>query len=185
MGYVTKAEWQAGMKALNVDSAEKLVKAVARLEDDMKDMAVFRDFYIWLFTFAKDSEQRNLEIDAAKALWLLALPSSRYPTVSKFLAFLDEARPLKVINKDQWRSLLDFLVMVPGDFSNYDDSNACRCPIGARARTWSLAQGSGQAQRRPRGARLLTVRSYCRNQGQRCLISLWHGPANRRHEMYR
>lgn len=51
------------------------------------------------------------------------LLSDKFPVVNEFVTFLQEKRPAKVINRDQWQSFLEF---VSSDISNYDESSACK-----------------------------------------------------------
>lgn len=55
-------------------------------------------------------------------LWTMLL-SETYPVVNEFVTFLQEKRPVKVINRDQWQSFLEF---VSTDISEYDESSACK-----------------------------------------------------------
>jgi hypothetical protein len=47
----------------------------------------------------------------------------KLPIVHEFVAFLQEKRPVKVINRDQWQSFIEF---ASSDISNYDESSACK-----------------------------------------------------------
>ncbi|ORE04667.1 hypothetical protein BCV72DRAFT_210892, partial [Rhizopus microsporus var. microsporus] len=57
--------------------------------------------------------------NVAIALWQVLLVN-KYPIVKPFIQFLQEKKPVKVINKDQWRSLLEFGKNIPEDLSGYD-----------------------------------------------------------------
>lgn len=50
------------------------------------------------------------------------LLGERFPMVHEFVAFLQEKKPVRVINRDQWQSFLEFAA---SDISNYDESSAC------------------------------------------------------------
>ncbi|KAJ1944129.1 DCN1-like protein 5, partial [Linderina macrospora] len=55
----------------------------------------------------------------------LQLIAAHIPVVAKFVGFLgDEACKTKVINKDQWSSLLELSRSLRPDMSNYDDNGA-------------------------------------------------------------
>lgn len=51
------------------------------------------------------------------------LLAERFPIVHDFVTFLQEKKPVRVINRDQWQSFLEF---VASDISNYDESSACK-----------------------------------------------------------
>ncbi|KAI8636909.1 Cullin binding-domain-containing protein, partial [Parasitella parasitica] len=59
----------------------------------------------------------------ATALWRLLL-EHEYPISKSFVQFVQEKKPVKVINKDQWSSLLDFCKAVPQDLSTYDSTSS-------------------------------------------------------------
>jgi hypothetical protein len=51
------------------------------------------------------------------------LLSDKFPIVNDFVTFIQENRPVKVINRDQWQSFLEF---ASSDIANYDESSACK-----------------------------------------------------------
>ncbi|EIE85294.1 hypothetical protein RO3G_10004 [Rhizopus delemar RA 99-880] len=63
--------------------------------------------------FMKDSKQ------VAVALWQVIL-ADKYPIIKSFMQFIEEKKPIKVINKDQWASMLDLCKTIPEDLSGYD-----------------------------------------------------------------
>jgi hypothetical protein len=58
-------------------------------------------------------------------MWKLLL-GSQSPQVDPFIAFLNERQPVKVINRDQWQSFLEFATTVSEDFHDYDEMSACK-----------------------------------------------------------
>ncbi|KAG9068586.1 DCN1-like protein 5 [Linnemannia hyalina] len=94
MPIFTKDEWAKGMKKLEVDSTERFKAKLPDLVEKLKDPAHFKEFYRYIFMFAKDSEQKCMPVDVKK--------------------------PIKVINKDQWYNFLDFSDTISEDLSNYD-----------------------------------------------------------------
>ncbi|KAI9271492.1 Cullin binding-domain-containing protein [Phascolomyces articulosus] len=141
MGYFTKDEWMTGMKELGIhesakgnhfqtflyriDSPEKMKNMVSQWSQSIKDDVIFKKLYLFTFGFAKTTGQKSMDVDVAMALWPLMLDSSAYPLIPSFIEFLRTEKPVKVINKDQWSSLLDFCRSVPDDLSNYDSSSSC------------------------------------------------------------
>jgi hypothetical protein len=80
------------------------------------------------------------------------LLSSQFPIVFEFVRFLQEKTPVKVINRDQWQSFLEF---ASSDLSNYDESSACKFRIASE---WN---------------KILII--CIANQGQSYLMSLLNG----------
>ncbi|KAI9314795.1 Cullin binding-domain-containing protein, partial [Dichotomocladium elegans] len=66
---------------------------------------------------------RSLKKVIAMALWTMML-EPRYPLVSEFNTYLKEVQPVRVINKDQWQSFLEFLTTMTPDLSLYDETSA-------------------------------------------------------------
>ncbi|KAG0225797.1 DCN1-like protein 5 [Actinomortierella wolfii] len=118
----TEDEWMKGMKKLGVDSSAKLKDKLPGLVAKLKEPQEFKDFYRFVFMFVKDSEQKCMPIDTAISILGTVIGDRRH--VKQFLEFLEEKRPVKVINKDQWYSLLDFTESVAEDFSDYDEANS-------------------------------------------------------------
>ncbi|KAG0260803.1 DCN1-like protein 4 [Actinomortierella ambigua] len=115
-------EWTKGMKKLEVDSSKKLKVRLQELVTKLKEPQEFKGFYRYVFMFVKDSEQKCMAIDTAIGILGTVLGDRRH--VKSFLEFLEEKRPIKVINRDQWYSLLDFTESVAEDFSDYDETNS-------------------------------------------------------------
>ncbi|ORE04627.1 hypothetical protein BCV72DRAFT_210919 [Rhizopus microsporus var. microsporus] len=84
--------------------------------------------YKYTFSYAKNKDQKCMEIETAVVVWTMLL-GDRFPIVHEFVTFLQEKKPAKVINRDQWQSFLDF---VSTDLSNYDESSACKSMMTKR-----------------------------------------------------
>ncbi|ORZ17089.1 Cullin binding-domain-containing protein, partial [Absidia repens] len=65
----------------------------------------------------------RMDVDVALALWRLLLDENSNH-ISSFLEFIRVTKPVKVINKDQWSSLLDFIRTVPNDLEGYDSTSS-------------------------------------------------------------
>ncbi|KAF8932738.1 DCN1-like protein 5 [Dissophora ornata] len=65
MPIFTKEEWTKGMKILGVDSAEKLKAKMPTLVERLKNPQQFKEFYRYIFMFAKDSEQKCMPLEAS------------------------------------------------------------------------------------------------------------------------
>ncbi|TPX56310.1 hypothetical protein PhCBS80983_g04633 [Powellomyces hirtus] len=159
MGFFKKNEWLDGMKQLNVDSMEGLkthLDSFRRIHDSPQQ---FKDLYLFAFSFAKEGDQKSLGIDhgtqllprvrydenrarafgpqadpePAKAMWQLLCPPAKFAHIDSFLQFLETKQPVKVINKDQWRSFLEFSNSVHGDLTGYDETSAYTLFLSALA----------------------------------------------------
>ncbi|KAI8369255.1 potentiating neddylation domain-containing protein [Radiomyces spectabilis] len=123
MGYFTKEEWMNGMKQLGVDSADKLKQLIPSFELALADPVLLKKFYLFTFPYAKTTGQKSMDVDVAIALWQVIF-ADRYPHIPAFIQFLQEVKPVRVINKDQWSSLFDYIRSVPEDLTGYDSSSS-------------------------------------------------------------
>ncbi|KAL1918731.1 uncharacterized protein VTP21DRAFT_2753 [Calcarisporiella thermophila] len=124
MGQFTKMEWLNGMRGLKVDSVEKLKAKLSELERLLVDQVQFKEFYKFIFGFARDRGQKSMSVETAVTMWSSLLEGNKYPHVKHFSQFLEEKKPLKVVNKDQWVSFYDFVTSVGTDLSEWDEMGA-------------------------------------------------------------
>ncbi|EIE81618.1 hypothetical protein RO3G_06323 [Rhizopus delemar RA 99-880] len=122
MGYITMEEWNHGMKESNESKLKKELNSLEKLVE--KDESLFKKIYLYTFPYAKSEGQKSMQTEVAVALWQILLVN-RYPIVQSFIQFIEEKKPVKVINKDQWASLLDFCKSIPEDLSGYDAVSSC------------------------------------------------------------
>ncbi|KAG1049541.1 hypothetical protein G6F46_008908 [Rhizopus delemar] len=120
MGYITKQEWMSGMKELGTDSIEKLKAKRPEFDKVFQDTEQFKQMYRYTFNYVKNKDQKCMDTETAVILWTMLL-GDRFPVVHEFASFIQEKAPVKVINRDQWNSFLDF---VSTDLSSYDESSA-------------------------------------------------------------
>ncbi|CDS05733.1 hypothetical protein LRAMOSA08261 [Lichtheimia ramosa] len=123
MGYITENEWMQGMRELGTDSLEKLQAKRPELENALNDAEQMKDMYRYTFGYAKNKDQKCMDVEVASALWSMLL-GSKFPIVNDFLTFLQEKCPVRVVNRDQWQSFLEFAATVSPDLSEYDETSA-------------------------------------------------------------
>ncbi|KAG1145383.1 hypothetical protein G6F37_002780 [Rhizopus arrhizus] len=118
MGYITIEEWSKFMK--DIDSVDKLKTTLLTLQKQVEDDEdLFKKLYVYAFLYAKSQDQKSIDVEVAVALWQVIL-ADKYPIIKSFMQFVEEKKPIKVINKDQWASMLDLCKTVPEDLSGYD-----------------------------------------------------------------
>ncbi|KAG2236955.1 Cullin binding-domain-containing protein [Thamnidium elegans] len=125
MGYITWEEWLNTMKSdLYFEDDDRFSLAVLDWERSiMNDEEEYKQFYLFTFNYAKSNGQKSMDIETATALWHIIL-EAKYPIVKSFIEFVQVVKPVKVINKDQWSSMLDFCKAVPEDLQNYDSTSS-------------------------------------------------------------
>ncbi|GFR96155.1 DCN1-like protein [Elysia marginata] len=122
MGFFTKEEWMKGMTELQCDTIEKLQNRLEYLRALLNDPPTFKNVYRFAFDFARDKDQRSMDMDTAKAMLSLVL-GKNWPLFTYFHQFLEQSK-LKVINKDQWCNILEFSRAIQPDLENYDEDGA-------------------------------------------------------------
>ncbi|OWF37257.1 DCN1-like protein 5 [Mizuhopecten yessoensis] len=122
MGFFTKAEWLKGMTELQCDCQSKLQMQLDYLRSVLDDQTQFKGIYRYAFDFARDKDQRSMDIDTAKAMLALVL-GKHWSLFGSFHQFLEQSK-YKVINKDQWCNILEFSRTILPDLSNYDEDGA-------------------------------------------------------------
>lgn len=122
MGFFTQDEWLRGLSELQCDSVTKLQSRLDHLRCLLNDQNHFKAIYRYAYDFARDKDQRSMDMETAKAMLGLLLGKhwSLYP---HFGHFLDQSK-YKVINKDQWCNILEFSRTIHNDLTNYDVDGA-------------------------------------------------------------
>ncbi|KAI9265304.1 Cullin binding-domain-containing protein [Helicostylum pulchrum] len=127
MGYITWEEWLSVMKPeLYFEEDGRFALAVLEWERSiMSNEEEYKQFYLFSFNYAKSNGQKSMDIETATAIWHIIL-EKKYPIVKSFIEFVQVVKPVQVINKDQWSSMLDFCKAVPEDLQNYDSTSSCK-----------------------------------------------------------
>lgn len=122
MGFFTSEEWMKGMTELQCDTITKLQNRLDYLKAMLNDPSTFKNIYRYAFDFARDKDQRSMDMDTAKEMLTLVL-GKNWSLFTYFHQFLEQAK-YKVINKDQWCNILEFSRAIHSDLSNYDEDGA-------------------------------------------------------------
>jgi len=118
----SQKEFVDGMERLRADDIKKLKKVLPKAEQDLEDPRQFRDFYLFTFNFAKNPNQKSLELDLALAYWGIVL-KGRFKHLDMWIQYVQDNHK-RAITKDTWTLLLDFSNQINGAFTNYDDEGA-------------------------------------------------------------
>ena len=107
MGYFKLIEWKSGMTSLECDSTPKLKEKLEHLRALIHDAPTFKKIYRYAYDFSRDKNQKSLEMDTGKAMLQLLLVHVWCITPA-YVQFLEQSN-YKIINRDQWNSLLEFI----------------------------------------------------------------------------
>ena len=123
MGFFTLNEWLKGLTDLQCDSIYKVQQKMDYLRNLLNDPHIFKAIYRYAYDFARDKDQRSMDMETARVMLQLLL-GRHWCLFSQFAKFLDQSK-YKVINKDQWSNILEFSRTINSDMSNYDLDGAC------------------------------------------------------------
>lgn len=118
----TREEFFRGFQELNVDSVDRLKEKLHVIDNDLKDMTKFKDFYQFTFNYAKDpgelcssvlsffvinhvlifAGQKGLDLDMAIAYWRIVM-QGRFKFLEEWCRFL---------------TVSSFFVLIPSQFLN-------------------------------------------------------------------
>lgn len=122
MGFFTLQEWLRGLTDLQCDTPQKLQGKMELLRSFLDDPVTFKSIYRYAYDFARDKDQRSMDIDTGKAMLQLLL-GKHWSLYSSFHQFIEQSK-YRVINKDQWFNILEFSRSICNDLSNYDEDGA-------------------------------------------------------------
>ncbi|KAJ7410472.1 hypothetical protein WISP_108244 [Willisornis vidua] len=102
MGYFTLQEWLKGMTSLQCDTTEKLRNSLDYLRSLLNEPTNFKLIYRYAFDFAREKDQRSLDINTAKCMLglLLGKTWSLFPVFHQFLEGSKSADETKLEVKD-------------------------------------------------------------------------------------
>ncbi|XP_064481790.1 DCN1-like protein 5 isoform X2 [Ornithodoros turicata] len=122
MGFFTEQEWVQGLTDLQCDTIQKIQSRLEYLRSLLNDPNHFKSIYRYAYDFAREKDQRSMDIDTAKAMLQLLL-GKHWALCLSFHVFLEQSK-YRVINKDQWCNVLEFSRTIKPDLSNYDEDGA-------------------------------------------------------------
>ena len=128
-GEVTRKEFIDGWSALSADTLDKMKAEVARITASLGDKKSFREFYIWLFNFVKETpDRKSIDLDAAMELWTYTFSPKfvfPWPLIDEWLEFCKSNRTkMQLVSIDTWQQTLEFAREVKPDLSNWDADGA-------------------------------------------------------------
>eukprot|EP01121_Diplochlamys_sp_Union-15-3_P017672 TRINITY_DN6271_c0_g1_i1.p1 TRINITY_DN6271_c0_g1~~TRINITY_DN6271_c0_g1_i1.p1 ORF type:complete len:248 (-),score=36.42 TRINITY_DN6271_c0_g1_i1:32-775(-) len=122
LGEYTKKEIFTGFRSLRCKSMADLKNKVNTMKAEVHDDKKFREFYLFLFSHAKNPDAKVLDLDMAIEIWKMIF-KERFTFLDLWITFLKEEYK-KAISKDTWNLLYDFAKSINPTMSNHDDGEA-------------------------------------------------------------
>ncbi|XP_025075398.1 DCN1-like protein 5 isoform X1 [Pogonomyrmex barbatus] len=150
MGFFTLSEWLKGFTELQCDSISKIQQKLEQLRNQLNDSYTFKGIYRYAYDFARDKDQRSMDMETARVMLQLLL-GKHWPLFTQFAQFLDQSK-YKVINKDQWCNILEFSRTINHDLSNYDLDGAWPVMLDEFVEWLKIQRGEGPSSIEARGS---------------------------------
>ncbi|XP_014479682.1 PREDICTED: DCN1-like protein 5 isoform X2 [Dinoponera quadriceps] len=150
MGFFTLSEWLKGFSELQCDSISKVQQKLEYLRNQLNDPHTFKGIYRYAYDFARDKDQRSMDMETARVMLQLLL-GKHWPLFTQFAQFLDQSK-YKVINKDQWCNILEFSRTINHDLSNYDLDGAWPVMLDEFVEWLKLQRGEDALSTEARGS---------------------------------
>jgi len=124
MGYFERAEWRVGLARLGTAEPAGMAKTLGQFHKDLGHSDMFKDFFRYAFGYClTEPRQKSIDLETASAmLRIVAGDSQHTEDICEFLTSGQEEA--KVINLDQWMSILEFNMKIDANYANYDDTKA-------------------------------------------------------------
>ncbi|KAH8041638.1 hypothetical protein HPB51_017083 [Rhipicephalus microplus] len=90
MGFFSEEEWLHGLSSLQCDTIQKIQGKLDYLKSLLNDQNHFKSIYRYAYDFARDKDQRSMDMATAKAMLQLLL-GKHWPLCASFHQFLERA----------------------------------------------------------------------------------------------
>jgi DCN1-like protein 1/2 len=119
----TREEFHQGLRELGSDTLDKIRSRLFQVEQEtLREPAKFRDLYIFSFSYAKNPNQKGIELEMAVPYWNILL-QGRFQLLPLWTQFVTDQHK-RPIPRDTWILLLDFSLSISPDLTNYDEEGA-------------------------------------------------------------
>lgn len=126
MGLIQRKEFVEGFTNQGCSTIADVKTVVKGKITSLGTDSQFKQFYRWVFQHVKEDEKKKtIPTNLAIQLWKIVLGSKQkdLPLLEKWLLWCEKSEDFKVVNKDIWEQVYDFLKETK-DLKSYDDSGA-------------------------------------------------------------
>jgi len=131
-GEFKRNEFLKGWSAMGIYSEEKMKAKAKELIKSLKNRETFKEFYQWLFNFAKENQDlKTIDAEVAVDMWNTVM-KDQWPLTSQWCRFIQgevekakkKKEGMKAVSRDVWDQCLEFSWEVNPDLSNWDEGGA-------------------------------------------------------------
>jgi len=120
----SRDEWMEGWTLAGCHTVEQMIQKLMEWNKELtRDNELYKLFYGFVFNYLR-GEKKVLTIDESLLVWEMLLKPKKWQLYEKWLEFLRVGKEHKVINKDEWQQLIEFVASHPKDVTNYDEMAA-------------------------------------------------------------
>jgi len=125
IGVFTRAEFIDGLRILGLDTLEKIKAKLDYFRDEIEDNEKLKVIYRYAWDFYKESkEKKTIDLEMIDFMLQILIPNHNH--ISQIRTYLKEQKQYKVLNLDQWMSVLEFSNTVGLEFQDWEeDDGAC------------------------------------------------------------
>lgn len=127
MGCLTKDEFVKGFLELGVTDVASLKARLPAIRARLCDSEYFRKFWAWSYAFNCEEGQKTIKLDTALDVTKMLLREERWPLAPLWVEFLEKGG--KTPTRDAWCMVIEFMLSVKTDLSDYDASGATSWPV--------------------------------------------------------
>jgi len=156
-GEFTRHEFIKGWGEMGIDTTAAMKTKMQEVVKSLSDRATFKEFYRWLFNFAKENpEIKTIEAETALDMWSTVL--SDWPLTEKWLQFIQKEAAkakrkeggMKAVSRDVWDQIFEFSREIKPDLSNWEDGGAWPVVIDEFVEFVNEAGGKKKEKEKPK-----------------------------------
>jgi DCN1-like protein 1/2 len=118
---ITREEWKE-LADLQCQNLQQVKSKVSQWKKELDDPENFKNFYYYVFDYAKEKNARSIPVDISVPYFKLVL-NGRYKYLNEWCEYVEKVNK-KAVTKDTWHQFLDFTRNVKSDLSDYDVDHA-------------------------------------------------------------
>jgi hypothetical protein len=123
IGIFTREEFVDGLRLLGLDSIEKIKAKLSYFREEIEDLEKGKVIYRFAWDFYKEGkEKKSIDLELIDSMLQILIPNR--PHISLIRKYLKKQKQYKVLNLDQWISILEFSVTIGPEYQEWENDEA-------------------------------------------------------------